>query len=209
MYKLAPLPYDYNDLEPYIDERTLNIHRNGHHQKYLDNLNALLTKNHYDYRHHEEELIDYLEEFPLEDRDDILYNLGGVINHNLYFDSMSPKYQNTPTNELKEAIVLEFGSIENFEREFLKKANQLVGSGYTFLVLNKQGKLQLINLSNQETPYYYGFYPIIALDLWEHAYYLKHQNRKDQYLKDFFAVIDYDKADKRYVVAKRKLEHIA
>lgn len=211
MYKLAPLPYDYNDLEPYIDERTLNIHRNAHQQKYLDNLNVLLKKNNFDYRYKEEELIDHLDEFPLSDRDDILYNLGGVINHNLYFDSMSPNYQNTisDSSELGKAMIKEFGSIENFEKEFLKKANQLVGSGYTFLVVNKQGKLQLINMSNQETPYYYELYPIIAIDLWEHAYYLKHQNKKDQYLKDFFTVIDYEKANRRYVETQKELEHIA
>jgi len=202
MYLLKPLPYDYNDLEPYIDARTLNIHRNRHQKKYLDNLNKLLIKNNYDFRYSMEDLVKKIDEFPLLDRADILYNLGGVLNHDLYFDSMSPRYKNNPTDELEKAIIKDFGSVSNFKNTFFNLAQNLVGSGYTFLVLNSDGKLNLINLSNQETPYYYDFLPIIALDLWEHAYYLKHQNEKDKYIRDFFKVIDYEKANDRFLKFK-------
>ncbi|NLL44595.1 MAG: superoxide dismutase [Mollicutes bacterium] len=198
MYELPPLRYALNALEPYISERTVDIHYHRHHQGYLDKLNNFLNSVNYDYRYSLEELINHIDEFPINIRGQILYNAGGVLNHNLYWNSIGPGNKNIPVGTIKEAIDKEFGSFENFKEEFMKQAGLVVGSGWTFLVINGEGKLEIINTSNQETPYLYGLKPIMALDLWEHAYYLDYQNRRDQYISNFFQIVDFDMINKLY-----------
>ena len=197
MYKSKPLKYSYSSLEPFIDGETINIHYNKHYLNYLNKLNDLLISLNYDFRYNIYELIDNIEIFSVDKRDDILFLVGGVINHELYFDSIGPS-NHKPYGKILDKINQEYGSYNNFLKEFKKNAQVLVGSGYISLVLNRSGNLEIINTSNQETPLLYGLKPILTLDLWEHAYYLKYQNRKDLYIDAFFNIIDFDSLNNRY-----------
>lgn len=193
MYEKIKLNYPYNSLEPYIDEQTIDIHYNRHYQTYLNNLNKLLQEENYDYRYAKEELVNQINIFDLGKRDNILYNLGGVLNHELYFKNMSDKKNNQPTGLLLQKINNQYGSYNNFKQEFINTASNLKGSGYTFLTVDKNQNLKIISTSNQDTPYSYGLTPIMAIDLWEHAYYLKYKNNRAEYIKNFFEIIDYQK----------------
>ncbi len=187
----------YDAYEPYISAYTMNIHYNKHYKKYLDNLNNLISKYNYDYT--KEELVQNIDMFPLSERGNILFNLGGVLNHEMYFDILG---NGNLSESLSNKINADFGSFDNFKEEFIKSANTLVGSGYTFLVVNKEGNLEIINVANQDTPYSYGLIPIMNIDLWEHAYYLDYQNRKDEYINKFFSIVDFSKVSNNYEKAK-------
>ena len=195
MYEKIKL--DYNSLEPFIDDETLGLHYNKHYGKYLDNLNRLLNENNYKFTSLYD-LIENVDKINLNDRGEILFNLGGVINPSLYFYNMSNLGNNIPSGELGLEINKVYGSYDNFKKEFKKSALNLEGSGYTFLVLDNN-KLKIVNTSNQDSPYYYGFIPILVLDLWEHSYYLKYKNRKDEYIDSWFNLIDFKKINKLYV----------
>lgn len=196
---------DYNSLEPYIDNKTLMLHYNVIYSSYIDKLNKLLKKNNYKDNYSLNELVNKIDMFPLEDRGEILYNLGGALNHKLYFYEISDKGNNIPYGEILKDINKYFGSYNNFKKEFIKKALNLVGSGYTFLVMDKTGKLQIINTSNEDTPYSYGFIPIIVLDLWEHSYYLKYSTNKEAYINNWFNLLDFKKINDLYIENKKSL----
>lgn len=198
MYDIPSLPYSYDALEPYIDEETVRIHYELHHRGYLNKLNNLLNKINFQKNDTLPELIQHIDELPIEERGEILFNAGGVLNHNLYWQSMSPLKNNHPVGNLSRAINEQFGSFENFKNEFIRQASLMQGSGYTFLVINTGGELEIINTSNQETPYLYGLIPIMALDLWEHAYYLLYKNRRNEYINNFFNVVDFVEINKLY-----------
>ena len=189
MYKKIKLNYD--SLEPVIDLQTLDLHYNKHYQKYLDNLNSLVGN----YSGSVIDIIKNIDAFPLNKRGEILYNAGGVYNHELYFKSMNNKP--FTTNELVKALFLKYGSLEKFQEKFIKVANKMVGSGYTFLVLKDNG-FDIINMPNYENPYTYGMIPLLALDLWEHAYYLKYYNNRNLYINNFFSIINFDNANEIY-----------
>ena len=193
MYKLEKLPYSYEELEPYIDTHTLGLHYNKHYKNYLKKLNELLNKNDYDFRYSLEDLPKHIIEFNENDREDILFNLGGVINHNIYFNSMSPNKE-TPSVFMNSLIINSFESYESFLKEFKQKALALKGSGYTYLILDN-GVLRIINLFNQDNPYNYNIIPLIALDMWEHAYYINYQNKKDIYIDNFLEIMDFKNAN--------------
>lgn len=195
MYKKIKL--DYNSLEPLIDDETLYLHYNKHYGKYLDNLNKLLVKGNYNFTSLYD-LIENIDKINLNDRGEILFNLGGVINHSLYFYVLSNLGNNIPSGKLGMEIDKIYGNYDNFKKEFKKSALNLQGSGYTFLVFDNN-KLKIINTSNQDSPYYYGFIPILALDLWEHSYYLKYKNDKEKYIDAWFNLIDYNKVNKLYI----------
>lgn len=197
MYKLESLPYSYDVLEPIISATTVNIHYNKHYKNYLDKLNTILNNINYDFSASIENIIINIEKFPIEYRGDILFNAGGVVNHNLYFNSMD-KEKRLPTGKLLEKINSTYGSYENFKQEFILTAKKIVGSGYTFLVLDKNKNLNIINTSNQESPYSYGFIPLFTIDLWEHSYYLDYQNRRDDYINNFFSIVSFKQAEKIY-----------
>ena len=197
MYKLPILPYLFQDLEPYVDIHTMGLHYHKHEMNYLNKLNLLLIKNNYDYKYPIEELIYHIDEFPIEDREDILYNLGGVLNHNLYFKSMSPK-RVLPSDKLKDDIESKYGSVDKFLLEFKNKALELKGVGYTFLVVNDNGTLDIINLSNQDLPQLLGYIPLLNMDMWEHAYYLNYKNEKSNYIDNFFLIVDFINANSLY-----------
>lgn len=196
---------DYNSLEPYIDNKTFMLHYNAIYNSYIDKLNKLLKKNNYKDNYSLNELVDKIDMFPLEDRGEILYNLGGALNHKLYFYEMSDKGNNIPYGEILKDINKYFGSYDNFKKEFIKKSLNLVGSGYTFLVMDESGKLQIINTSNEDTPYSYGFIPIIVLDLWEHSYYLKYTTNKEAYINNWFNLLDFKKINDLYIENKKSL----
>ena len=186
MYTIKPLDYNYNALEPYISEYTLETHYNKHYKKYLENLNNLLIKNNYDFKYSKEELVSNINIFPISDRGAILFNLGGVLNHELYFQNLG---LNNTLKPFLPQIIKQYGSLENFKDEYINNTKTLIGSGYTFLVLNKANELEIINTSNQDTPYSYGLIPVMNIDLWEHAYYLDYQNFKDEYINNFFQLL--------------------
>lgn len=197
MYKQKPLPYTYDALEPFISASTINIHYNKHYKGYLDRLNNLLNNIGYKFEDNVRNIIINIDSFPIQYRGDILFNAGGVINHELYFNSMSHN-NHLPKGKLLEKINESYGSFEKFKQEFIKSTKILVGSGYTFLVLDKNKNLKIINTSNQESPYSYGFIPLLTLDLWEHAYYLDYQNKRDDYVNNFFSIVDFDNASLIY-----------
>lgn len=198
MYEALKLPYAFDELEPYIDAETLGIHYELIYKKYINNLNNLLKEINFQKDYTLVELVEHIDEIPIKIRGKVLYNLGGILNHNLYWLSMSPFKNKIPVLKLKEAIDNQFGSFENFKQAFIDSASLLEGSGYTFLVINENGELEIINTPNQETPYIYGVRPIMALDLWEHAYYLLYQNRRNEYIENFFNIVDFKEINKLY-----------
>lgn len=196
MYQLPKLPYLYQDLEPFIDTHTMGLHYHKHHQNYLNQLNKILKENNYDYRYSLNELLYHINEFPISNRDDILFNLGGVINHNLYFSGISSRRGRKPIGKLANHIDETFGSYEQLWKKLKENALRLKGSGYTFLVLKKDGQLDIINVSNQELPLSFGYMPLFNIDMWEHAYYLNYENDKAKYLDNFENIADFTNASK-------------
>ena len=181
MYKIKEINYNSNS---YLNEDVIYYHRILY-KRYLDRLNEQLTKNNYNFNMTKESIVNNLEMFPLEDRGKILFNLGGVLNHELYFDNIEPSTNYVNNNLFINKINSKYGSFSNFKNTFKEEASKLVGSGYTFLVLDKNNDLKIINLHNQETPITYGFKPLIALDLWEHSYYLQYKVNKSDYIDNF------------------------
>lgn len=189
---------DYKSLDPYIDDRTLALHYNAHYRNYTDKLNKYLNDINYDYKDSPIYLAKHIDILPMENRDEILFNLGGYLNHSLYFYNLTNKKKDIPI-ELLNLINKYFGSFSLFKEEFIDMAMEVKGSGYTFLVMDKNNKLRIINTSNQDTPYYYGFTPIMTIDVWEHAYYLKYTYLRKKYLENIFDIIDFDKVYKLYL----------
>ena len=192
MYKLMKLPFSYNALEPDISSLTVNTHYNKHHKKYNDNLNKLIEIDIYPI-----DLIPQnIDKFPMEKRGAILFNTGGVLNHNLYWHSLGSSKKN-PSGKLLNKINETYGSFDNFKQIFIDKAKMMTGSGYTFLVANNE-EITIMNLPNQETPLSYGLTPLFTIDLWEHAYYLDYKNDRDKYIENFFNKANFDYASNTY-----------
>lgn len=193
MYQLSMLPYSFQDLEPFIDTHTMGLHYHKHEMTYLNNLNNLLRKYNYNYIYNLNDLVYHINEFNDEDKPNILFNLGGVLNHELYWKSMN-KNSNLPRGKLKNKIDSQYGDFNNFWNEFKKMALSLKGSGYTFLVLRKDGNLEILNFHNQDIPLLYGYVPLFNIDLWEHAYYLNYENDKSKYIDNFREIVDFTNA---------------
>lgn len=196
MYTLENLEYLYQDLEPYIDTHTMGLHYNKHAKKYLDNLNKLLLDNNYDFSISLVKLAQNMDLFSWNNKEDILFNLGGVVNHNLYFHCMN-KMKVESMGLLKKDLIKKYGSIEKFIEEFINIAMKLKGSGYTFLELNHNG-LEIKNYANQDSPLFSGNIPLFTIDLWEHAYYINYNNDKKRYLENFFEIADFSIANNLY-----------
>lgn len=192
MYNTIKLPYAYDALEPIIDEETVYTHYNKHHKKYAENLNKLTNSN-----IPLEEIPKKIDQFPLQDRGQILYNAGGILNHDLYFQSLN-KNKSLPKGKLLNKINNDYGNFENFKKVFISKSKNLVGSGYTFLVTDENGNLTIINLANQETPLSYDLVPLFTIDLWEHAYYLKYKNNRNDYIENIWNKANFDHASTLY-----------
>lgn len=197
MYKLPKLAHMYQDFEPFIDTHTMGVHYHKHEQTYLNNLNNLLNKNNYNYNYDIDELIYHINEFPDDDKENILFNLGGVINHELYWKGIS---QNNylPNGKLKNKIDSQYGNFDNFWNQFKETGLKLKGSGYTFLVLKNDKNLDIINLSNQDMPVLHGYIPLFNIDLWEHAYYLNYLNERGRYIDNFKNIADFTNASLIY-----------
>lgn len=191
------IPLDYSSLEPNLSNKTIETHYNILYNNYVTRLNAALVAVNYKKYSTLPELVADISNFQIKDRKDILYNLGGTLNHGLYFYNISNRNNILPVGKIKEAIDKEFGNYENFKQEFIKYCQNVVGSGYTFLVLDSSKKLKIINMKNQDTPFLYGYIPIMTIDLWEHAYFLDYVNRND-YINAFFNIVDYEKINSIY-----------
>ena len=199
-FKLPDLGYPYNSLEPYIDSETMHYHHDKHFKTYVDNLNNIL-KNYPMYKNLTlKQILQNIESFPNEIQTKIRNNAGGVFNHWLYFKIINPIYvSKNKENKLVAKIISTYGSIEEFFNEFKNKAKEVFGSGYTFLVLDNVNNLKLVNMKNQDTPLELNLKPIILIDLWEHAYYLKYRNLKDEYIDNFTRIINFDVVNEVYL----------
>jgi len=197
MFTLPALPYAYNALEPYIDARTMEIHHTKHHNAYTTNLNAALAPAAVEGKSIEEILTN------LDMNNAALRNnAGGFYNHNLFWEIMSPNGGGKPTGELAKAIDEAFGSFEGFKEAFSKAAATRFGSGWAWLCVHKGGKVEICSTANQDNPLMphtgCGGFPILGLDVWEHAYYLNYQNRRPDYIEAFFSVINWAKVAELY-----------
>lgn len=196
----TPLPYAYTALEPYIDEKTMHLHHDKHLQTYIDNLNAAL-KDYPDLQKSSlEELIKNAGRLPEDIQTKIRNNAGGVYNHRFYFDGLKNPSEGKPQENLSKAIDQAFGSFETFESEFKQVALSVFGSGYAWLVYNGYG-LKIITTPNQNNPIEQGYCPILCIDVWEHAYYLKHYNVRADYINDWTNIINWEKAEQNYLQA--------
>lgn len=189
IYQLPKLNYSYQALEPYIDAKTMEIHYSKHHQTYVNNLNTVLAKYPQLADKKIEDLLGDLSRQPFDEKDRTFFknNAGGTINHNLYWEIMGPKKE--VDESLSNKIKQEFGSVEEFKKIFGSVATKHFGSGWAWLVRGKNNKLQVYSLPNQDSPYLNSHTPIIALDVWEHAYYLKYQNRRAEYVENWWNVL--------------------
>ncbi|HGK2421196.1 TPA: superoxide dismutase SodA [Streptococcus pneumoniae] len=197
---LPELPYAYDALEPYIDAETMHLHHDKHHQTYVNNANAALEK-HPEIGEDLEALLADVESIPADIRQALINNGGGHLNHALFWELMTPE-KTAPSAELTAAIDATFGSFEEFQATFTAAATTRFGSGWAWLVVNKEGKLEVTSTANQDTPISEGKKPILGLDVWEHAYYVKYRNVRPDYIKAFFSVINWNKVDELYAAAK-------
>lgn len=181
-----PLPYPYNALEPYIDEKTMMLHHDRHLQTYVDNLNNILK----DYPEYQslslEQLLAYTDSFPEEIQTPVKNNAGGVFNHIFFFSKL---WNTCLPHELLGHILHTFGSFEAFQKQFTAAALSVFGSGYAWLIIDRTGELSIITTKNQDTPVSLGLYPVLNLDVWEHAYYLKHYNLRADYINNWFELL--------------------
>lgn len=196
---LKPLPYDYDALEPFIDTLTMQIHHDKHHAAYVNNLNAALEKYPVLNSRSLEELLTDLHSVPDEVRPVVRNHGGGTWNHDFFWSSMTPAAGGAPNGELIQAIDQSFGGQDEFKAEFEKASNGRFGSGWAWLVKGKT-RLEIISTPNQDNPINDGLIPILGLDVWEHAYYLKYQNRRAEYVKAWWNVVNWDEVSRRYKV---------
>lgn len=197
-FTLPDLPYDYNALEPHIDERTMRIHHTKHHQGYTNKLNKAL-EGHEDLQDRSiEELLSGIDSLPADIQTAVRNNGGGYINHRLFWRIMSPEGGGSPTGALADAIDDEFGSFETFQDEFKATATGQFGSGWGWLIGHNDGSLEVISTPNQDSPLMEGKTPILGVDVWEHAYYLHYQNERGTYLDHWWNVVDWNAVNENY-----------
>jgi len=196
-YELPPLPYAYDALEPYIDARTMEIHHTKHHQAYISNLNAAIEKHPELASKSLDELLRDLNAVPEDIRTVVRNHGGGTWNHSLFWVIMSPNGGGMPGGELARAIETTFGSFEAFKAEFEKAANGRFGSGWAWLVL-RNGSLAVVSTPNQDNPLSEGMIPLMGIDVWEHAYYLKYQNRRAEYVTNWWNVVNWPEVERRF-----------
>ncbi|SIT82076.1 superoxide dismutase [Edaphobacillus lindanitolerans] len=199
-FKLPELPYAYDALEPHIDKETMEIHHTKHHNTYVTNLNAAVEGTDLADKSIEEVLRNF-DSVPEEKKTAVRNNGGGHANHSLFWQLLSPNGGGEPAGELAEAISKKFGSFDKFKEEFETAAKGRFGSGWAWLVVNN-GDIEVVSTANQDSPLMEGKTPILGLDVWEHAYYLKYQNRRPEYAAAFWNVVNWDEVAKRYEEAK-------
>ncbi len=200
-YTLPDLPYAYDALEPYIDEETMHLHHDKHHNTYVTNLNAAIEKYPELGEKTVEELLSDMDAVPTDIKTAVRNNGGGHANHSFFWEIMAPNAGGEPTGAIKEAINEAFGDFSSFKEEFKKAAAGRFGSGWAWLVM-ETGKLAITSTANQDSPLMEGKTPILGLDVWEHAYYLKYKNVRPDYIAAFWNVINWDEVNKRFEAAK-------
>jgi len=198
-YEVPPLPYDYAALEPHIDEQTMRLHHDKHHQAYVDKANGALDGTEHDGKPIEE-VVANLDALPDDIRGVVRNNGGGHLNHSLFWESMSPDGGGEPSGDLAGAIDDAFGSFDAFKEQFEAAGVGQFGSGWAWLVVDG-GALKVTSSANQDNPVTNGQTPLLGNDVWEHAYYLKYNNRRPEYLKAWWNVVDWDKVGERFAAA--------
>lgn len=198
-YSLPTLNYDFNALEPYIDQATMEIHYGKHHQTYVNNLNAALEGRAELQEKSLESLLSNLQDVPEEIRTAVRNNGGGHLNHSLFWEVIAPAASGSnPGEKLAAALNEQFGSFEGFKEEFTKAATTRFGSGWAWLVVNENGSLEVTSTPNQDNPVMEGKTAILGLDVWEHAYYLNYQNRRPEYISSFFNIINWEVVSSKF-----------
>ena len=200
-FELPPLPYDYNALEPYIDEQTMHLHHDKHHQAYVTNLNNAVQGTQFE-NMSVEDLIRNLNSVPENIRTAVRNNGGGHANHSMFWKIMTPNGGGQPTGPLASAINQAFGSFDQFKTQFNDAGAKRFGSGWAWLVAGQNGQLQVISTANQDSPLMDGLFPVMGNDVWEHAYYLKYQNRRPDYLNAWWNVVNWDEIARRFQQAR-------
>jgi Fe-Mn family superoxide dismutase len=201
-HELPPLPYDYAALEPIIDTQTMHLHHDGHHGAYVKNLNAALEKHPELQSRSAIDLLRGINAIPEDIRTQVRNNGGGHVNHTMFWEIMKPKGGGNPSGQVSDAFHSAFGSFENLKQKFNDAGTKHFGSGWVW-VASKENRLEIITTPNQDSPYMHGYYPIFGNDLWEHAYYLKYQNRRAEYLQAWWNVINWDAISRRWEEAQR------
>jgi Fe-Mn family superoxide dismutase len=200
-YEVPPLPYAYNALEPHIDEQTMHLHHDKHHAAYVAKLNAAVEKYPDLQKKSAEELIRNLSALPEDIRGVVRNNGGGHVNHTMFWQIMGPNKGGTPTGAVAEAINKTFGSFDAFKEKFEAAGANQFGSGWAWLARTKSGEFKVTSTPNQDNPLSSGEFPVMGNDVWEHAYYLKYQNRRPDYLKAWWNVVNWDEVNKRLAQA--------
>ena len=201
MFNLPKLPYAYDALEPFIDAKTMEIHHTKHHQTYVDKLNKALEKYPKLQKNSAEDLIKNLEVIPEDIRTAVRNHGGGHVNHSFFWQILKKGIE--PKGEILKAINKKFKGIDNFKELFKEAATTLFGSGWAWLVLNSKGELEIVKTPNQDSPITHNMIPILGIDVWEHAYYLRYQNRRPEYVDAFFNVINWEKVNEHFLNAKK------
>ena len=199
-YTLPQLGYSYDSLEPFIDAKTMEIHYTKHHQGYVDKLNKAIGSHPELADKSAEDLLKELDSIPEDIRTAVRNNGGGHVNHSFFWPLLKKEVE--AKGEIVEAIKEKFGSLDKFKEDFSAKAATLFGSGWCWLVMNN-GQLEIVQTHNQDNPISQGMIPVIGLDVWEHAYYLKYQNKRPEYIEAFFSIINWETANENYLKAKR------
>lgn len=199
-YSLPALPYAYDALEPNIDTKTMEIHHSKHHQTYINNINGAIAGTEWE-KLSVEDLVAKVNEVPTDLKNMVINNAGGHANHSLFWTVMSPQGSGQPTGAVAKAIDEQLGGFDTFKEAFTKAAISRFGSGWAWLSVTPERNLIVESSANQDSPLMYGHTPILGLDVWEHAYYLKYQNRRPEYINAFYNVVDWDEVNRRYHAA--------
>jgi Fe-Mn family superoxide dismutase len=203
-YTLPKLPYAFDALEPHIDARTMQIHHDKHHAAYVENLNKALANDLQLTKKDPITLLREIDSVPADIRQAVINNGGGHVNHTLFWQMMSPNFpkgvtaRREPTGDVAKAIARAFASFDDFKTAFSDAGMKRFGSGWAWLVADRDGKLQVISTANQDSPYMAGQHPILGVDVWEHAYYLKYQNMRADYIKAWWNVVNWDFVNELY-----------
>ncbi|MCP9328804.1 superoxide dismutase [Liquorilactobacillus satsumensis] len=200
-FTVPALPYEYDALEPDIDQKTMQLHHDKHHQTYVDKLNKALEGHPELADYSLTELLQTLEKLPADIKTAVRNNGGGHANHTLFWESLTPSFDTAPTGALLAKLETAFGSVAEFKKEFTAAAIGVFGSGWAWLVADAEGNLSILGLPNQDSPITSGKKPLLGLDVWEHAYYLKYQNRRPEYIAAFWHIVNWEK------VAQRLTDH--
>lgn len=195
MFELLPLPFAYNALEPFVDEETMRVHHDGHHATYVKNLNEALEGYSEFLQMDIEQLLKSLDQIPEEIRTKVKNNGGGHYHHSLFWTMISPD-KSKPEGRILEALNQTFGNFESFKEKFTKSAQTVFGSGWTWLIKDKEN-LVILNTPNQDSPISQGHIPVLGIDLWEHAYYLKYKNKRADYIEAWWNIVNWEEVKRR------------